>query len=99
MRGDAAASVVLAAGLQELEDCWLELHCCHRTALLPLRLLASRYGQECRLGDILLRMRCQLCKGKPVRAYLNEAANRTACYGAPPGWSIQLIPDPGTALD
>ena len=91
-RPTVGATFVLDARLHELEGYWLELHCCGGTILLPLKLIARQYGQSHRLGDILLRMRCKVCRGKPARAYLNETPHRTDCHGAPPGWSLQLIP-------
>lgn len=91
--GNAAAKAVLSARLSDLDGTWLELHCCGGATLLPVRLILQRRGDRERLAGILPRLSCKLCKGPPVRAWLNETPSRTACCnGAPPGWSVQLIP-------
>lgn len=95
--GDQAAGIVTRASVDDLNGYWLELHCCGGTTILPVRLIVKRQGGRHRLGDVLDRMKCQLCRGGPVRAYLNETPNRTPNHGAPPGWSVQLIPCPAPA--
>jgi hypothetical protein len=91
--GDGAASYVSGARLIDLAPYWLELHCCHGSTLIPFRLLAQRRGQE-KLRDTLPRLRCKTCGKPPATAYLNETHHRTDVHGAPPGWSVQLIPAP-----
>lgn len=95
--GDKAVNVVLPVPVSDLAGYWLELTCCSGMTLFPINLIVQRQGGHHRLKDVLSRLRCQRCKGQPVTAYLNETHNRTFNYGAPPGWSVQLIPTTGEA--
>ena len=90
--GDRAAFYVAAARLNDLASYWLELNCCKGVTLLPFRLLVEQRGGQQRLRDTLPRLRCKSCGRAPATAYLNEIPNRTPNHGAPPGWSVQLIP-------
>lgn len=93
--GDAAAPTVMRAKVADLNGYWLELQCAqHGTKMLPFRLIAQRQGETHRMADMLPRFTCQVCHRPPAYAYLNETPHRTACKGAPPGWSVQLIPAP-----
>jgi hypothetical protein len=90
--GNRAASMILGAHLADLDDCWLELHCCAGVTLLPVRLIRQRRGDDERLAEILPRLACKLCKSPPRRAWLNETPHRVAGKGPEPGWAVQLIP-------
>ena len=96
--GDGAAPYVGGAQLGDLDGYWLEVSCCKGTTNIPLRMLAKQRGPETRLRDLLPLLHCKSCGGPPATAYLNETHNRQDCYGAPPGWSVQLIPAPVPAI-
>ena len=96
--GDGAASYIGGATLADLDGYWLEVNCCKGTTLLPFRLLAQQRGREVRLRDVLARLHCKSCGGSPATAYLNETPNRSHQHGAPPGFSVQLIPAPAPAV-
>jgi hypothetical protein len=80
---------LLNATLADLSDAWLRLDCCQGITYVPIRLLAgaSRVG---RLRDVLPRMRCKVCRGRPKRAALVESPAGEAAGGPPPGWVIRL---------
>ncbi len=81
---------LLSAPLGELEGLWLSLGCgCGRTVAAPFRLLAQgRRGV--RLVDILPRLRCEQCKGRPARASVKSFPAAGAQY--PDTWEVALIP-------
>ena len=96
--GDRAAGYIAGASLADLDGYWLEVNCCKGTTLLPFRLMAQQRGREVRLRDILTRLHCKSCGRSPTTAYLNETPNRTNQHGAPPGFSVQLIPAPDPSM-
>ena len=96
--GNDAAPRVMQATVAELDGYWLELCCAqHGTTLLPGRLIVQRLGGTPRVADVLRRFTCQICHRLPAYACLNETPIRTPCMGAPPGWTVQLIPAPASA--
>ena len=88
--GNAVASIAMQARLADLDGYWLEAQCCGHS-VLPLRQLAQKRGQQ-RLCEILPLLTCKRCGKPPARAWLNETHHRADHHGAPPGWSVQLIP-------
>lgn len=93
--GDRAAGLVMQVAIADLGGYWLELHCDrHGMTLLPFNLIARRQGGKHRFADVLARLTCKICHRPPARAWLNETHNRTFQHGAPPGWSVQLVPAP-----
>ena len=86
--------LVLAARLGELESYWLEIRCepCGNVLHYPLKLMAERLGERHQLGAVIPRLVCKQCRAKPSVVYLCETPIREFCHGAPPGWSVQLIP-------
>ena len=99
MRIERPDSVEIARWLKlsELPGCWLEITCCRKAGIIApsLELLRKRNG-DCTIGDVVDRLICTKCGGRPRSVYLNETQNRKRNVGAPPGWSIQLKgkPDP-----
>lgn len=91
--GNRAAASALATRLKDLDGYWLEFRCsCGRAMTPAVHLLIGRFGGHWRLKDIVSRVSCQQCRAKPVAAYLNETHNRLHDHGAPPGWSVQILP-------
>jgi hypothetical protein len=81
----------LSKRLDELGPCWLELSDRCQLVYMPLPLLIKKRGGGLMLRDVLLRLRCSRCGGKPAVMTLVERADggrpRT---GAPDGWRIPL---------
>ena len=71
-------------------ECRIELRCgCGVVTLYPTKLLAARHGNRS-FGEVLGRVRCKECKGRPVAAWLC-AGHRSRNGGAPADWAIELI--------
>jgi len=78
--------------LLDWPDCFLELHCCKGMTIYSVRLLAAR-GGNLTFAQTLDRLRCEQCRQKlrgPV--YLIAGHNRAFCHGAPPDWSLEIMP-------
>ena len=76
--------------LADLAECWLHLSgCCRCYSSYPLRLMAQRVGGHHRLGDVLPRLRCASCGGKPASTVLMNRGDDNP-YGARAGWRIDL---------
>jgi hypothetical protein len=76
----------LAARLDALGRCWLELRgCCERIVYLPLTLLVEKHRGGVLLGDLLPRLRCQECGGNPSVMALVQ---RPDGFGS---WRIVLV--------
>ena len=67
------------------------------TVLYPLRLLMTKLGNRT-LADVLTRLRCDRCGGKPAPVNLC-AGHRRHVGGAPPDWAIELVPDQVARFD
>ena len=89
----AAPENPLCRSLADLGSCWLELRgCCRRSTLVPLPLLAGEYGGEMLLRDLLPRVRCWGCGGKPAVMALRERADGGhGRAGSPGGWRVGLV--------
>jgi hypothetical protein len=85
--------VILSTSLGRLDGAWLEVRCCGGTSYPPLRMLARRYGGQHRVAEVVDRLRCQRCHGRPALVALveNPAGNAPGQAGAPPGWRVVLI--------
>jgi hypothetical protein len=71
-----------AMRLADLGLCWLQLSgCCGRSTSYPLPLMAQRLGEQRLLGDVLPRLLCTGCGGKPARMVLLDRAD-DSLYGA-----------------
>jgi hypothetical protein len=75
--------------LLDWPECRLELHCCKGTVLAPVRFLATQNGNVT-FGEMLARLRCGRCRGKPRAAWIC-AGHRRATGGGPPDWAIELV--------
>ncbi len=79
-----------AMRLAELAGCWLYLSgCCPRSVTYPLALLARRLGGHWRLGEVLPRLRCSACGGRPTRLVLADRGDDSP-YGSQARWKIDL---------
>ena len=67
----------LAAPLGELVPYWLDLRCdpqrCTKVVCAPLRLMASKHGGRCSLGELVARLRCAQCGERPVRVCITDS--------------------------
>ena len=75
--------------LSDWPDCSLELCCCKGTTVYPVRLLASQHGNPT-FEQLLVRLRCKRCRGKPAPVYLC-AGNRQHSGGAAADWAVELV--------
>jgi hypothetical protein len=84
--------LILTARLRQLEETWLEARCCRGTTVMPVRLLAAQLGGGCLVGDVVGRLRCEACGGRPMLVALVEdpAGQSSGRAGAAPGWRIVL---------
>ena len=85
-----APPFVLNAPLADLAGTWLRLECCKGTPFLPLRLLAGPTRPQARLRNVLPRLRCKNCHGRPATVVLIENPAGQAHGGPPVGWAIPL---------
>ena len=80
----------LAMRLDQFGGGWLELRgCCSRAVYYPLPLLAEEQGGAALLGEVLPRLRCEACDGKPSVVALVQRADGQA-FSPPVGWRIIL---------
>jgi hypothetical protein len=84
--------VILSTSLSRLEEAWLEVRCCG-ASYQPLRMLARRYGGQHRVGEVVDRLRCRRCRGRPALVALveNPAGRAPGQAGAAPGWRVVLV--------
>src|ERR1051326_4653958 len=75
--------------LSDWPDCRLELWCCKGTVGYPDKLLIQRNGDRT-FAEVLNRLRCSACGGKPAPVYLC-AGHREHGNGAPPYWAVELV--------
>jgi len=90
------SALIVAARLTDLTDTWLEVRCCRGVAFLPLRRLATDYGGDWRVRDVVTRLRCRHCRANPALVALVEDAAGSAPGrgGAATGCRIVLVSDP-----
>lgn len=78
-----------AARLAELPGHWLRLECgCGAVVHYPCPLLAKERGPELRVGDVLGRLCCRQCKGRPARV----AMTNDPTGGAQGLWRVEIVP-------
>jgi len=90
---------LLDACLQDLRGWWLGVRCepprCHRVAYLPFKLLSRTRGRS-RLRDILPKLKCEGCGGRPAHVWVvdhpHESDDPSQLSGAQATWSVQLVP-------
>lgn len=88
MNEEPQKAVLLDTCLSDLQEAWLELHCCKRTTQYPLKLMAQRFG-ALTLRNVLPRLRCRKCLGAPPFIALLETG-LTDGKGRPHGWRLVL---------
>lgn len=93
IRRPVSSSAALEMRLEQLAACWLELRCCRGVILYPVTLLLEQRSRNARrpLREVVGRLRCKQCQGRPASVYLNETTSREHRHG-PAGWSIELVP-------
>ena len=75
----------------------LEIRCaCGRTVVAPFRatLIARPALARVQLGDIVPRIRCESCGGRPIGVAIIDAARAAACAAnrdGPKRWEVVLI--------
>jgi hypothetical protein len=78
----------LAMRLDQFGSCWLELRgCCSRAVYYPLPLLAEKQAGAVLLGEVLPRLRCEACGGKPSILALVQRVDGQH-FVLPVGWCI-----------
>lgn len=82
--------------LSDWPDCYLELSChpCGgRVVIASVKLLAGGIGDRT-FAEVLRRLRCERCGGKPAPVFLCASQHRTFHGGPEPDWAIELVPAP-----
>lgn len=78
--------------LSDWPECRLELHCpsgSGRCVDFPVRLLLQSGDRP--FGDVLAKLRCKCCGGKPAPVYLVAGLTRRPDRGGPPPcWAVEL---------
>jgi hypothetical protein len=82
-------SFTLQQRLAGWPNCRLEVQCCKGVVLYPVRLLAEQHGNRT-FENVLRRLRCGGCGGKPAPVYLC-VGHHTNSGGAAPDWAIELV--------
>lgn len=78
--------------LADLNGFWLQTRCgCSRSVAYPFRLMARQLGGEHLLRDVLPRLRCQVCGGRPVSVVLVDDPAAGAHGGSLLTTSVKLI--------
>ena len=81
--------------LSDWPDCSLEISCgCGRTSCPPVGLLRARHG-DVLFADLVKKLRCSACRGRPAPVYVVAGRHRNAVGGGPPDWAILLVGPPG----
>jgi len=78
--------------LSDWPRCVLEISCCKGISVYPVKLLMAKRG-DLTFRDVLARLKCPACGGKPAPVYLS-AGHRQHSGGSPADWAIELIPTP-----
>lgn len=75
-----------------LAGLWLEGHCTCGRRLYPLRLMAAERGWKSTLRQIVPRLRCRICQGRPERLTLldNPAMGAAGQIGGGARWELRL---------
>lgn len=79
--------------LSDWPDCRLELRCCGgRSVVYPIKLVIERHGDRT-FQALLGKLRCENCGGSPSPVHLLAGFARTFSFGAPPDWTVELVPE------
>lgn len=76
---------LLDAQVQDLVGRWLGVWCappCTRLTYVPFKLIAKTRGRM-KLRDILTRLRCEGCGGRPARASVVDHPHEDECTAEP----------------
>ena len=94
----ADRAVLLACSVRRLRRCWLEVRCSCRVAYLPLRMIAAnRELAGATVADVLVQLRCEKCRQRPISIALVDDPGRYAPgrIGAANGWRAVLAEPSG----
>lgn len=70
-----------ASSLRDLSGWWLDIRCrCERATAYPLRLMAAEQPHNPRICDVLPRLRCRSCGGRPARVQLVDNPARLGVF-------------------
>jgi hypothetical protein len=86
---------LLTSKLSELPEIWLQPACqsCGRQVNVPCVVLALKHGRGARLADVLAKLRCSMCSGKPSRVKAADAPIPEEHMIAERGsWVVPLLP-------
>jgi hypothetical protein len=85
-----APPFILNATLSDLAATALKLECCSGTTYVAVRLLTDATRPNARLRNVLPRLRCRHCGGRPAAVTLIDASPGQAPNGLHAGWQIPL---------
>ena len=87
-------AIALACTMQTLRGRWLYVRCgCLASSCRPVRLILRDDPAAARssLADVLVRLRCDTCKARPVSVHLTETPLPPDVVGdVVPGWHLLL---------
>ncbi|GJH22777.1 hypothetical protein CBA19CS22_39565 [Caballeronia novacaledonica] len=74
-----------------MPECWLFVRCgqCERSSEYPLKLMAKRHSPKRKLSEVLAKLVCANCGGRPAKIALKENHLRDG-KGKPEGWVVYL---------
>ena len=85
---------LLEAQVTELRAYWIGLRCeppCTRLTHLPMKLVLAKCDGRLRLRDVIARLRCEHCRGRPAHAWLTDYPVDDSGYGGRvANWSVEL---------
>lgn len=84
----------LAARLADLAGHWLQVECggCRARVFYPCPLLAKERGADLRVSDVLGRLRCRHCGGRPMHVAMTNDPTGGSQGGATMAWTVGLVP-------
>lgn len=86
-------AIALACTMATLRGRWLHVRCgCQHLSSHPVRLLLERPAMRAQsLADVVVRLRCDACRARPLTVHLTEAAYPPGVQGdVMPGWQLLL---------
>lgn len=80
-------TVILNSPIADHEQHWLELRCCKGVTYYPIRLIVQDHKGRGTVGDVVKRLRCKRCGGRPAEVGITDNAQQTELVS---GWTVQL---------